>query len=147
MPRIEKSALVPYSADEMFKLVTDISKYGDFLPWCGGARVLQRDGDEVTAEVDIAYKSVKQSFTTENVYDEGKQVTMRLKDGPFSNLNGVWKFIALGDNACKILFNIEFGFANRLVGAVIGPVFSLIANGMVDAFQKRAIEIYGPRKL
>ena len=67
MPRIEKSALVPYSADEMFELVTDISKYGDFLPWCGGARVLQREGDEVTAEIDIAYKSVKQSFTTETV--------------------------------------------------------------------------------
>ena len=72
---------------------------------------------------------------------------MCLKDGPFSNLNGVWKFIALDENACKIIFDLEFGFSNRLAGAVIGPVFSFIANGMVDAFHKRAIEIYGPRKL
>ena len=147
MPRIQRSALVPYSSDEMFKLVTDVPQYGAFLPWCGGARILQREGDEVTAQVDIAYKSVKQTFTTENVYDEGKQITMRLKDGPFSNLNGVWKFIALDENACKIIFDLEFGFSNRLAGAVIGPVFSFIANGMVDAFHKRAIEIYGPRKL
>ena len=147
MPRIQRSALVPYSTDEMFKLVTDVPQYGDFLPWCGGARILQREGDEVTAQVDIAYKSVKQTFTTENVYDEGKQITMCLKDGHFSNLNGVWKFIALDENACKIIFDLEFGFSNRLAGAVIGPVFSFIANGMVDAFHKRAIEIYGPRKL
>ena len=147
MPRIQRSALVPYSSDEMFTLVTDVPQYGDFLPWCGGAHILQREGDEVTAQVDIAYKSVKQTFTTENVYDEGKQITMCLKDGPFSNLNGVWKFIALDENACKIIFDLEFGFSNRLAGAVIGPVFSFIANGMVDAFHKRAIEIYGPRKL
>jgi ribosome-associated toxin RatA of RatAB toxin-antitoxin module len=81
------------------------------------------------------------------VYDEGKQVTMCLKQGPFSNLNGVWKFIALNGKACKILFDLKFGFSNRLAEAVIGPVFSLIANGMVDAFHKRAVEIYGPRKL
>lgn len=146
MPRIQRSALVPYSAEEMFKLVTDVPNYGEFLPWCGGARILQREGDEVTAQVDIAFKSIRQSFTTDNVYDEGKQITMHLKDGPFSNLNGVWKFIALNDQACKIIFDLEFGFANRLSAAVIGPVFSLIANGMVDAFHKRAIEIYGPRK-
>jgi len=147
MPRIQKSALVPYSADEMFSLVTDVPQYGDFLPWCGGARILQRHGDEVTAQVDIAYKSVKQSFTTENVYDEGKQISMQLKEGPFNRLSGVWKFIELDEQACKIIFDLEFGFANRLASAVIGPVFSMIANGMVDAFHKRAIEIYGPRTL
>ena len=147
MPRIQRTALVPYSADEMFKVVTDVPHYNDFLPWCSGARILKSEGDEVTAQVDIAFKAVKQSFTTENVYDEGKQITMNLKEGPFSNLTGVWKFVELDENACKILFDLEFGFANRLAGAVIGPVFSVIANGMVEAFHKRAIEVYGVRDL
>ena len=145
MPRIQRSALVPYSAEEMFNLVTDVPKYGEFLPWCGGARILQQDGNEVTAQVDIDFKAVKQSFTTENVYDEGKQIIMALKEGPFSTLGGVWQFISLDEHACKIVFDLDFDFSNRLAGAVIGPVFSVIANGMVDAFHKRAIEVYGPR--
>jgi ribosome-associated toxin RatA of RatAB toxin-antitoxin module len=147
MPRVQRSAIVPYSADEMFKLVTDINKYGEFLPWCSGARILQQKEDKVTAQVDIAFKSVKQSFTTENVYDQGKQITMVLKEGPFSALDGVWQFIKLDQNSCKILFDLEFDFANKLAGAVIGPVFGMIANGMVDAFHKRAMEVYGCRNL
>ncbi len=145
MPRVQRSAVVPYSADEMFKLVTDIAKYGEFLPWCSGARILQQQEDKVTAQVDIAFKSVKQSFTTENVYDQGKQITMNLKEGPFSALDGVWQFIKLDEHCCKILFDLEFDFANRLARTVIGPVFGMIANGMVEAFHKRAIEVYGSR--
>jgi len=147
MPRIQRSALVPYSAEEMFNVVTDVPHYAEFLPWCGGARIIKRDGDEVIAQVDIAFKTVKQSFTTRNIYDDGKQITMALENGPFSSLSGVWKFIELEEQACKINFDLEFGFKNRLAGAVIGPVFSIIANGMVDAFHKRAIEVYGVRSL
>ena len=147
MPRIQRSALVPYTAQEMFNVVTDVPHYDEFLPWCSGARILLREGDEVIAQVDIAFKAVKQSFTTKNIYDEGKQITMRLEKGPFSSLSGVWQFIELDEQASKILFDLEFDFSNRLAGAVIGPVFSIIANGMVDAFHQRAVETYGPRSL
>ena len=147
MPRVQRSALVPYTADEMFSVVTDVPHYDEFLPWCSGARVLQREGHEVIAQVDIAFKAVKQSFTTINIYDEGRQITMNLKDGPFSSLSGVWQFSELDEQACKIELDLQFEFANRLAGAVIGPVFSIIANGMVDAFHKRAVEVYGVRNL
>ncbi|GMR05692.1 MAG: type II toxin-antitoxin system RatA family toxin [Gammaproteobacteria bacterium] len=147
MPRIKHSALVHYTAEEMYHLVADVPKYGEFLPWCSGARVLQEEGDEVTAQVDIAFKSVKQSFTTVNKHEVGRQINMNLKDGPFSYLSGVWQFIDLDEQASKIMFDLEFHFSNRLARAVIGPVFSKIADGMVDAFQKRAVEIYGPRSL
>jgi len=147
VPRIHRSALVHYTAEEMYRLVADVPKYAEFLPWCGGARVLQVEGDEVTAQIDIAFKSVKQSFTTVNKHIEGRQISMSLKDGPFSSLNGVWQFIDLDEQASKILFELEFHFSNKLAGAVIGPVFSMIANGMVDAFHQRAVEIYGPRSL
>ncbi len=145
MPRIQRSALVPYTAEEMFHLVADVEKYGEFLPWCSGARVIHESGNTVTAQVDIAFKKVKQSFTTVNEIEEGRQIIMNLKDGPFSSLSGVWKFIELDEQASKILFDIEFHFSNRLTGAVIGPVFSMIANGMVDAFHQRAVEMYGKR--
>ncbi len=147
MPRIQRSAIVPYAAGEMCALVTDVAKYSEFLPWCSGARILQEEGDKVTAQVDIAFKTVNQSFTTVNVIDADRRITMKLKEGPFSSLSGIWQFIELDEQASKILFDIEFHFSNRLARAVIGPVFSRIANGMVDAFQKRAVEIYGPRSL
>ncbi len=147
MTRIQRSALVPYTAEEMYRLVADVEKYGEFLPWCGGARVIQSDGNVTTAQVDIAFKSVKQSFTTINTHEQGRRIEMHLKDGPFKSLNGVWEFVALDEQASKILFDLEFDFASRLTGAVIGPVFSMISNGMVDAFHKRAIEIYGPRSI
>lgn len=147
MPRIQRSALVLYTADEMYQLVADVEKYGDFLPWCSGARVLSTNNNEVTAQVDIAFKAVKQSFTTINEHEKGKQINMRLKNGPFSSLSGLWEFVELDEQASKILFDLEFSFSNRLAGAVIGPVFSMIANGMVDAFHQRAMEIYGPRNL
>lgn len=147
MSKIQRSALVLYTADEMYRLVADVDKYDQFLPWCSGARVLEEKEDEVTAQVDIAFKRVRQSFTTVNKHQPGKQIQMSLKDGPFSSLSGVWEFIDLDDQASKILFDLEFGFSNRLVGAVIGPVFSTIANGMVDAFHQRAVEIYGSRDL
>lgn len=147
MPQIQRSALVPYTADEMYLLVADVSKYAEFLPWCSGARVLQQEGTEVTAQVDIAFKGVKQSFTTVNQHEQGRQIQMSLKEGSFSSLKGVWQFIELDEQASKILFDIEFTFSSRLAGAVIGPVFSMIANGMVDAFHQRAVEIYGPRSV
>ena len=145
MSRIQRSALVPYSAEEMYQLVADIPSYGDFLPWCGGARILEQDGDEITAQVDICYKAVNKSFTTVNQLDYAKQITMALKEGPFSKLHGTWRFIKLDDKASKIELDLEFDFSNRLAGAVIGPVFSVIANGMVDAFHQRATELYGRR--
>lgn len=145
MPRIQRSALVPYSAEEMYQLVADIPSYGDFLPWCGGARILQQDENQVTAEVDICYKSVNKSFTTINQLEYAKQITMALKEGPFSKLQGTWRFSKLDEQASKIELDLEFDFSNRLAGAVIGPVFSLIANGMVDAFHKRATQLYGMR--
>jgi ribosome-associated toxin RatA of RatAB toxin-antitoxin module len=145
MSRITRSALVPYSAEEMYALVADVESYGDFLPWCGGTRVLSEKGSEVIAEVDIAFKNVKQSFTTINQLEPGRQISMALKEGPFSELNGVWKFEPLDEHASKILFDIEFDFSNRLAGAVIRPVFSMIANGMVDAFHNRAKRLYGDR--
>lgn len=147
MTRIQRSALVPYSTDEMYKIVVDVPHYGDFLPWCGGGRFLEQDGNDVVAQVDIAYKGIHKSFTTDNVLVPGKEIHMTLREGPFSTLQGVWIFTDLGDNASKIELDLEFGFSNKLVGKVIGPVFSTIANSMVEAFHKQARITYGEKRI
>ena len=147
MTRIQRSALVPYSSAEMYRLVADVPHYGEFLPWCGGGRFLEQQGDAVVAQVDIDFKGIRKSFTTDNVLVPGKEIHMRLREGPFHKLEGIWKFIDLGEDASKIELDLEFGFSNKLVGKVIGPVFSSIANSLVEAFHKQARVAYGDRKV
>lgn len=145
MTVIRKSALVPYSADEMYALVADVESYGRFLPWCGGARIVARDADTVTAAIDIAYHGVHKSFTTRNTLVPGRQMELRLVDGPFRHLHGHWRFEPLDATACKVSLDLDFEFANRLLAFAVGPVFNHIANGLVESFRARAETVYGKR--
>jgi ribosome-associated toxin RatA of RatAB toxin-antitoxin module len=142
---IRKSALVPYSVGEMYALVADVESYGQFLPWCGGARVLERGPDSVTASVMIAYRGVNKTFTTRNILDPGRGMTLRLVDGPFRHLHGQWRFEPLDEQACKVSLHLDFEFENRLIALVVWPVFESIANSLVDSFRQRARELYGQR--
>lgn len=142
---IDRSALVPYTPEEMFMLVSDIAAYPRFLPWCSGADILSRDVDEIRASIEFAVGGVTKSFTTRNRHQINKMIEMHLVDGPFSHLTGNWRFDPLGDSGCKISLYMEYDFSTRLVGMVVGPVFNQIANSLVDAFQQRAVEIYGER--
>ena len=144
MTQINRSAIVPYSADEMYRLVADIETYPEFLPWCGGAKILSKDNDELRASIKIAYKGVNKSFTTINREVEGERIEMSLVEGPFTKLHGVWEFAELDSD-----LNLEFEFSNRLVAMTVGKVFSSIADTLVDAFCQRAGQVYtdaGARK-
>ncbi len=143
MSTISKTALVPYSAAEMYRLVDDVRAYPEFLPWCGGSEELSRSDDEVRARVDIAYGAIQKSFTTLNRLQKDKMIEISLVDGPFKHLHGFWRFEALDERACKVSLDMEYEFSNRLLSLTLGPVFSQIANSMMDAFCKRAEVVYG----
>lgn len=145
MPIINKSALVPYTAVEMYSLVDDIEAYPQFLPWCGGSEVLERNEDEVKASILLSRSGIKKTFTTLNRLQHGKMIEMRLVEGPFRHLEGFWRFEELNATASKIMFDIEFEFSNKLLAMTVGPVFSQITNTMVDAFTTRAVDVYGRR--
>jgi ribosome-associated toxin RatA of RatAB toxin-antitoxin module len=145
MDAVRRSALVPYSAAEMYALVSDIESYGDFLPWCGGSKILHGDADEIVAAITISYSNLNKAFTTRNRLQKNKMMEMRLVEGPFKHLHGYWRFESLDDAASKISLDLQFQFASRMVAMVVGPVFNKIASGMVDAFLKRAEELYGKR--
>ncbi|HLQ27476.1 MAG TPA: type II toxin-antitoxin system RatA family toxin [Acidiferrobacterales bacterium] len=145
MTSIHKSALVPYSAHEMFQLVADIESYGGFLPWCSGARIVSREPELIVAAIDVAYSGVRKTFTTQNRLNADKTMEMRLLSGPFSHLQGYWHFHALDERASKISLDLEFKFSNKMLDLTLGPVFTTITNSMVDSFQQRAVEVYGKR--
>lgn len=150
MKKVNKSVLIWYSPQEMFALVTDVAHYADFLPWCDQARVLEQDEQGMTAEVGIAFGGMRKSFVTRNTHsvldDGGRQVSIRLIKGPFSRLEGNWMFHPVGDGsqrACRVELQLDYGFDNMALAAVVGPVFDRIAGSMVDAFVKRAEQVYG----
>jgi ribosome-associated toxin RatA of RatAB toxin-antitoxin module len=143
--KIDRSALVPYTAKEMFALVSDIEAYPDFLPWCTQASVLSHRHDEVRASVSFSVGGMSRSFATRNYLQVNKMIEMQLVEGPFSSLHGCWQFDSLGDAGCKISLHLEYDFSSRMLGMVVGPVFNQISNTMVDSFQQRAVEVYGER--
>lgn len=145
MTTISRNALVPYTASEMYLLVDDIPAYPQFLPWCKHAEEMSRDADAVTARLDLSHSGLEKSFTTKNRLQSDKMIEMRLVEGPFKHLQGFWRFEALGERACKVTLDMDFEFSSRLVGMAMGPVFSKAANTLVDAFCKRAEDVYGKR--
>ncbi|MBC7617674.1 MAG: type II toxin-antitoxin system RatA family toxin [Candidatus Saccharibacteria bacterium] len=149
MKNVHKSVLIWYSAEEMFALVTQIALYPQFLPWCDQAAVLTEDASGMTAEVGIAFGGIHQKFVTHNTHviaPAGRQVLMKLIKGPFSNLDGTWNFTPVGDGsqrACRVDLQLNYGFDSIALSALVGPVFDRIAGSMVDAFVKRAVQVYG----
>lgn len=141
--RIQRSALLPYPAQALYDLVNDVASYPQFLPWCSAAQVLEVDDESMRASLTVAKASVSQRFTTHNRLQPGKAIEMHLEEGPFSQLQGVWEFKALGDKACKISLDLSFDYAGPLVKATLGPLFTQAANTMVDAFCQRAKQLYG----
>lgn len=140
---IERSALVGYSAQRMHALVDDFGSYPAFLPWCSGADVVERTGERAIATIHVNFRGIREQFTTENNNVPGQSIDIRLVRGPFRTLNGRWRFAALGDSACRIELRMEYEISSRLIERVIGPVFNYIANTLVDAFVRRAEELYG----
>lgn len=152
MKSVNKSVLIWYSPQQMFDLVADVARYPQFLPWCDQARVVEQHVDGVTGEVGMKLGALRQSFTTRNTYEvngDSRKLVMQLVKGPFSNLHGEWLFSPVGaagagaTQACKVDLRLQYGFSSLALAALVGPVFEKIASSMVDAFVKRAEQVYG----
>jgi ribosome-associated toxin RatA of RatAB toxin-antitoxin module len=136
--RIQRSAVVSYSVEQMFGLVNDVEAYPEFLPHCRGARVLERGEREIKARIELAKGALRKSFTTLNRLEAPNRIEMRLVDGPFRRLHGAWHFIDLGAGKTRVMLDLEFEFSSRLVALALGPIFNQLANSLVDAFVGRA---------
>jgi ribosome-associated toxin RatA of RatAB toxin-antitoxin module len=146
MKTVHKSVLIWFSPEEMYGLVTDVASYPQFLPWCDQAQVLEQEGDGMLAEIGISFSGIHQRFVTRNSHVPGRRVALKLVKGPFSNLDGEWNFVPVGDGsqrACRVELTLNYGFDNAALGMLVGPVFDKIASTLVDAFVKRAQQVFG----
>lgn len=144
MPTITKSALMPYTKQQMFDLVNAIEDYADFVPWCECSEVHSRSDDEVLATLTFAKAGMSKSFTTRNRLQPGKMIEMCLENGPFRHMQGYWRFDdAPSGSGCRVSFDLSYEFTNALMGMAFGPVFNQVANSLVGVFQERAKQVYG----
>ena len=143
MPEVSRSVLVGFTPEQMFGLVDAVEEYPRFLPWCGGATVLHRDERLTRAALLINYHGIRQGFTTENAKREPVEMLIRLVEGPFRSLDGSWRFTGLAGRGCKVELNLRYEFSSRILEKLVGPVFNHIADTLVDAFARRAEQIYG----
>jgi ribosome-associated toxin RatA of RatAB toxin-antitoxin module len=143
MRRVSRSALVPYSAEEMFALVEDVEAYPSFLPWCNEVEVHSREGDVVEVTLELHKGGLSKRFRTRNTLHRCDAMDLDLVGGPFNRFSGGWKFQQLGEEGSKVALELEFEFDSRMLDMIIGAYFEDICNKLVDAFTQRAAVIYG----
>src|SRR5450631_402895 len=142
MQVVERSALVTYTAAQMFALVNDVARYPEFLPWCVGARVEEVSAAERIAALKIARGVLQTEFTTRNSLLQDTQIHMQLLHGPFRDLVGEWRFEAIGTRGSRVYFRVEFEFKNRVTATAFNAVFEAMCGTLVDAFVLRARAMY-----
>ncbi|WP_447927208.1 type II toxin-antitoxin system RatA family toxin [Vreelandella sp. EE27] len=143
MPTVNRTAMVRHTPQQMFDLVNDFEHYPEFLPGCRRARLIERDETHLIGEMTLGRAGVEQTITTRNDLYAPERIELSLVKGPFKRLKGRWLFTPIGEGTCKVSLEMEFEFANRLLGMAFGKLFQQIAGQLVDAFTKRADELYG----
>lgn len=143
MRTVKRSALVPYSAAQMYAIVDDVEAYPQFLRWCRSAKLHSRDESRAVASLELQRGGVSKTFKTSNALRPDEAIELKLLDGPFRHLSGVWTFKALGDQGCKVEFNLDFEFENNVTDLLLGPFFEDTCNSLVDEFTSRAVAVYG----
>ncbi len=144
MAIIKKTATVPYSQEQMYRLVDDIDRYSEFVPWCKTSKVYKRTDDEVRASLTFAKGAVQKSFTTSNLVQPHKMIEIRLVNGPFKSLEGFWQFETAA-SGCVVTLYLEFEFSSGFLASIFSPLFHQVANRLVDCFCTRAKKIYGQK--
>ncbi|HEX9207802.1 MAG TPA: type II toxin-antitoxin system RatA family toxin [Steroidobacteraceae bacterium] len=140
---IKRTALVTFTPPQMFDLVVDVERYCEFLPWVAGAQVHEKSDQDIVASLIMERAGVRQSFTTRNEMVRPDWMSLRLVDGPFKLLEGMWTFTAIGTAGTKIVLEMRFEFANPLASMLFGKAFEQSVSELIDAFVARAKQMYG----
>jgi ribosome-associated toxin RatA of RatAB toxin-antitoxin module len=143
MTVINRSALLPYNAEQVFALVNDVEAYPHFMDGCVGATILRHEDSVMEARLDLARGGIQQSFSTRNLLAPPREITLELVDGPFEYFNGRWDFRALGDAACKLSLDLEFRVNGAVLGVAAAKLFDRVTADLVDAVSRRARDLYG----
>ncbi len=142
MSKVSRSALVPFTAQQMYELVNNTEQYPEFVPWCSNSVEKIFTDIEKQATLYFSRGAIKTSFTTKNDLTTNEKIVMNLVDGPFSELQGVWRFIDIGETGSKVELDVDFELSNRVVKLALESFFTQVCDRLVNAFVQRANQIY-----
>jgi Oligoketide cyclase/lipid transport protein len=140
---VKRTALVTYTPQQMFDLVVDVERYCEFLPWVKGAHVHEKTERDLQASITMERAGVRQTFTTRNEMDRPNWMSLKLVEGPFRTLDGLWTFTPIGTAGTKVVLDMKFDFANPLASMLFGRAFEHSIGELIDAFVARAKQAYG----
>ncbi|MGN6498341.1 MAG: type II toxin-antitoxin system RatA family toxin [Tsuneonella sp.] len=143
MPGIHEVRRLPYSAQQMFDLVADVGRYGEFLPWVVAVRVRSNSDTEMVADLLVGFKQLREKFTSRVVKQRPEHIEVHYVDGPMRDLDNRWSFRPTDGGGCEIDFCVDFTFKNRVFEALAGQYFDRAFRRMVAAFEARADALYG----
>ncbi len=143
MAHIHRNAILPFSVEQMYVLVNDVASYPQYLDGCSNTIIHEESDTHMLATLALAKKGIKLEFTTRNILDAPKSITLQLDDGPFDQFEGRWFFQHLADDACKVLLDLQFSLSSKISSVAANKLLDSIGNNMVDAMVKRAKHVYG----
>lgn len=143
MPGIRETRRMPYSAEQMFDLVADVARYGEFLPWVVAVRVRSDSESEMIADLLVGFKAIREKFTSRVQKHRPGHINVHYIDGPLRDLDNSWDFRATADGGCEVDFCVDFTFRNPVFEALAGQYFDRAFRRMVEAFEQRAAQLYG----
>jgi coenzyme Q-binding protein COQ10 len=143
MPHHHERKSLPFSAEQMYDLVTDVRRYAEFLPWVAAVRVRSDDENEMLADLVVGFKALKETFSSRVLKTPKSKVVVEYLDGPMRHLSNQWLFETAENGGCIVDFTVDFSFQNRVFEAIAGQYFNTALRKMTDAFVKRAEQLYG----
>ncbi|MEC8996196.1 MAG: type II toxin-antitoxin system RatA family toxin [Pseudomonadota bacterium] len=141
MDYIKKEESINIDIETIFTLVNQVDKYSDFLPWCNGSKIISNENNIMIGEISVSKNLVKWTFTTENHYIDNEKIQLKLLDGPFKSLNGLWSFSRVDKNTTIVNFVLEYEFSNKIIELSIKPVFTSIMTSILDSFISEAFRM------
>lgn len=142
--RLERSALLPHAAEDVFALVNDIERYPDYLKWCRSAEILEAKDDEIVASLALSGRGLRETLVTRNRLEPGRRIVLTLVEGPFRHFEGIWTFTPVGPG-CRIHLTLEFELKSGLLALLGAPFLNRVADALVDAFSQQARRVLGAR--
>lgn len=142
MPRHHERRALPYGAEAMYDLVADVARYGEFLPWVSAVRVRSNSETEMVADVIVGFSQLRERFTSRVVKARPRTIHVDYLDGPLKYLRNDWRFEPT-PTGCTVEFTVDFAFKNRVFEMIAGQVFDQALRKMINAFERRAHELYG----
>jgi coenzyme Q-binding protein COQ10 len=152
MPTHAEKRKMPYTAAQLYKLVAEVDRYPEFLPWCIAARLKTRETNIDTWDLVIGFKMIRERFTSKVTLappdPSGRaRIDVAYADGPFRYLANHWIFEPQHDGGCEIDFYVDFEFRSRMLQSIMGMLFNEAVKRMVAAFDARARALYGEKPI